>query len=72
MEPPEAHREYFLRRAEQERTAAARAVDARAAQSHWDLAARFDALANDGIPELWVNPPAQSPGTLPAELRIIP
>lgn len=49
--------DYFERRALEERTAAAKATDERAAQSHRDLAqcyerkAHNDAQADDGAPE---------------------
>jgi hypothetical protein len=72
MDPAETHRAYFERRADEERAAAVRAVDARAAQSHLDLAACYDALASGGLEDIWIHRPQQSPGTLSAELRIIP
>lgn len=49
--------DYFERRAEEERSAAAEAADERAAQSHRDLAQRYerkahdDAEVDDGAPE---------------------
>ncbi|MDQ3479021.1 MAG: hypothetical protein M3438_07690 [Pseudomonadota bacterium] len=41
----ESEQTYYARRAEAERSAAAKAADARARHAHLDLAARFDLLA---------------------------
>jgi len=65
-------RDYFERRSEEERTAAEQASDARAAQSHRELAEHYRQVANgserlpaddDGSPEV---------GTLAKEFRIVP
>jgi hypothetical protein len=64
--------DYFLRRAEEERAAAANASDERAARSHRSLAARYDAKAKGGpVRELKPNDP-DSGSSLPKEFRILP
>jgi len=72
MEPAENNRHYFSRRADEERAAAAQAADARAAQSHRDLAARFDSLAKGGLEQARPDHPVQFAGTMAGRLRIIP
>jgi hypothetical protein len=63
---------YFLRRAEEERAAAANASDERAAQSHRSLAARYDAKAKGSpVRELKLNE-AESGAVLSKEFRILP
>ena len=63
---------YFLRRAEEERAAAAIASDERAAQSHRSLAARYDAKAKGSpVRELKLNE-AESGAVLSKEFRILP
>lgn len=65
--------DYFRRRAEEEREAADRAADERAAHSHRELAHHYERLAGDQSPA-----PAdsgndlQSSGVLPREFRILP
>jgi hypothetical protein len=65
-------KEYYQRRAEEERAAAERAGDERAAKSHRELAERFDDLANGGAAAQGSGPPNQRPGILPPEFRILP
>lgn len=63
---------YFLRRAEEERAAAAKASDERAAQSHRSLAARYDAKAKGSpVREIHLNETDNANG-LSKEFRILP
>lgn len=63
--------EYFEHRAEEERTAADRATDERAAKSHRELAKRYErqAEANAGGRD---EDEASNPGTLSKDFKIIP
>jgi len=64
--------DYFQRRAEEERAAAANAADERAAQSHRSLAARYDAKAK-GSPVRELKIEGTDDGSiLPKEFRILP
>ena len=65
-------KEYYQRRAEEERAAAERAGDERAAKSHRELAERFDDLANGAAAEQAGGEPSQRTGILPPEFRILP
>ena len=64
--------DYFERRAEEERAAAANASDERAAQSHRALAARYEAKSKGGpVHEVGVD--ADDDGNvLPKEFRSLP
>ena len=62
-------RSHYLRRAEQERAAAAAAVDERAAQLHPRLAEEYDKRAAGDEPEPRDEPAAS---ILAAEFRILP
>jgi hypothetical protein len=62
---------YFERRAEQEQAAAARAIDARAAQSHRELADRYRRFATDSGGPTPNDAPIEF-GTLPREFLIVP
>ena len=65
--------DYFQRRAEEEREAAERAADERAAHSHRELADHYERLAGDEGPgRADVEEGAQAAGTLPREFRILP
>jgi len=71
MQKP-APKDYFQRRAEEERVAADNAGDERAAQSHRSLAARYDARAKGSpVRELKVDENDEA-GILPKEFRILP
>lgn len=71
MQEPES-KAYFHKRAEEERAAAERARDERAARSHRELARRFDDLAKRGGDERLWSEPGERPAVLPAEFRILP
>ncbi len=63
--------EYLERRADEERSAAAAAVDERAAQAHRELAEFYDRRAKGGAaPEVREEPSV--PGILPSDFRILP
>jgi hypothetical protein len=65
-------RQYFERRAEQEAVAAEQASDARAAQSHRELASHYLSLAQgDGARPFREANPAKA-GTLSTNFRIVP
>jgi hypothetical protein len=66
------HLDYYSKRAAEERLAADRATDRRAAQAHSELARRFEDMAH-GMPSNVVplNPAARQPG-LSNELKILP
>jgi hypothetical protein len=63
--------EYFDRRAEEERTAAEQAADARAAQSHRELAQRYERRAKGQADGAEDGETADS-GILSKDFRIIP
>ena len=64
--------DYFHRRAEEERAAADKASDERAAQSHRALAARYDAKASGSpVHEVQENG-AEEGQVLPKDFRILP
>ena len=64
-------KDYFQRRAEQERTAAEQAGDERAAQSHRELAERYDEMAKQEPGEIRGDDQPQS-GIMPKDFRIVP
>jgi hypothetical protein len=64
--------DYFRRRAEEERAAAAKAGDERAAQSHRALAARYDAKANGSPVRDASDDPRGDGGTLSSDFTILP
>ena len=64
-------KDYYYRRAEEERAAAERAIDDRAARMHRDLADQYEKLANGGS-EGSGSDEEQFPGTLPRDFRILP
>jgi hypothetical protein len=64
--------DYFQRRAEEERAAAAQAVDERAAHSHRELAEHYARLAGDESDNPVDAESEQPSGTLPREFRILP
>jgi hypothetical protein len=65
-------KDYFARRSDQERAAAEQARDARAAQSHRELAERYRNLAN-GSEQLPVDEDGGGEhGILTKEFRIVP
>jgi hypothetical protein len=65
--------EYFNRRADEEREAANTATDERAAQSHRELADRYDAKAKDDKGSSNENDGDESDGgTLSKDFRILP
>jgi hypothetical protein len=64
---------YFHLRAEEERVAADKAADQRAAQSHRSLAARYDAKANGSpVREIHEGEPEEEGQVLPKDFRILP
>jgi pyridoxine/pyridoxamine 5'-phosphate oxidase len=63
--------DYFRSRAEQERIAADRASDERAAQSHRELAEHYEKLAN-GSEQPALPAPAHGAGIVSNDFRIIP
>jgi hypothetical protein len=65
-------KDYFERRADEERVAADKAADERAAQSHRELARHYRNIASgsEEAPGRDVEAPAQ--GILPREFRIVP
>ena len=64
--------DYFERRAEEERLAAANAADERAAQTHRALAARYDAKVNGGpVREVQLGDAPNESG-MPKDFRILP
>jgi hypothetical protein len=65
-------RDYFERRADEERTAAANAADERAAQSHRELSDHYRNIASgsERIPSDDADP--SDDGTLPKDFRILP
>jgi hypothetical protein len=65
--------DYFQRRAEEEREAAQRAVDERAAHSHRELADHYQRLAGEeSHASGHADEEQQSAGRLPREFRILP
>ena len=70
MQGPD-HSEYFERRAEEERTAAEQATDERAAQSHRQLAERYERQAKSETDDAGEGEAADS-GMLSKDFRIIP
>jgi hypothetical protein len=63
---------YFERRAEQERIASENAADARAAQSHRELADHYRSLAEGGeLPEACQDSQGE-PSTMPKDFLIVP
>jgi len=65
-------RNYFERRAEEERTAAEQAADARAAQSHRELARHYSSLAQASVVQRTDKAQPLEPGTMPSDFRILP
>lgn len=65
-------REYFERRAQEEREAAENAVDERAAQSHRELAEHYRKIAKGCEGGSAEDVEASSPGILPRDFRILP
>ena len=61
--------EYFLKRAAEEREAAERASDERAAQTHRELAKRYKRRAEDDSPD---EIPLEVGQVLPSDFRILP
>ena len=66
-----AAKNYFLRRAAEERAAAEQALDDRAAQSHRELADRYEQQAN-GAADCQPDAVERLDGTLAKEFRILP
>jgi hypothetical protein len=66
------HSDYFRRRAEEERDAAAKARDERAAQSHRALAARYDAEASGSPVRDVAEDRGDNGGTLSDDFTILP
>ncbi|HEX8840626.1 MAG TPA: hypothetical protein VF750_09185 [Sphingomicrobium sp.] len=64
-------KDYFERRSEEERTAADRASDERAAESHRALAEHYRNVAN-GSEQLPADDESFDAGTLAKEFRIVP
>ena len=64
--------DYFQRRAEEEREAAEKAADERAATSHRELADHYARLAGDESDKRADQDDLTPPGTLPKEFRILP
>jgi hypothetical protein len=65
-------KDYFERRADEERAAADQAADERAAQSHRELSERYRDVANGSEPVPGDDAEAPDPGILPRDFRIVP
>jgi hypothetical protein len=65
-------RDYFERRADEERAAAEKAGDERAAQSHRELAKHYHNIARGSEEAPGRDAEVPSPGILPREFRIVP
>ena len=70
--PKPDSKDYFERRAEQERTAAERCADERAAQSHRELADHYRQIAEGAERLPASDPKPNEPGILPKDFRILP
>jgi hypothetical protein len=64
--------DYFQRRAEEERAAAEKAADARAAHSHRELAEEYERRASGEGELLAEEGTEEEPGTLAKDFRILP
>ena len=71
MQQPDSQ-DYFARRAEQERAAAADATDERAALMHRQMAERYDELARGAAQPRGPDPMPTDRGILPRDLQIFP